>query len=175
MIETPAIYIGLGSNLGDRLRFLRKGLRALRQLPNTRLQACSPVYVTAPVGVEDQPDFYNAVCGLHCSLPPRELMQALLGIEQYLGRRRQGPTGGPRTLDLDLLLYGQMILQTDNTEVPHPRLHERAFVLYPLWDIAPGLEIPGKGAVNELLARCRDQAVKRLADTLSIPSSAAQV
>jgi len=174
MIETPAIYIGLGSNLGDRLRSLRNGLHALRKLPNIRLQACSPVYVTAPIGFEDQPDFYNAVCGLHCSLPPMDLMQALLEIEQDLGRRRQGPAGGPRTLDLDLLLYGQMTLQTDNTVVPHPRLHERAFVLYPLRDIAPGLEIPGKGAVNELLARCRDQKVERLADTLSIPSSVAQ-
>lgn len=155
-------YVGLGSNLADPEQQVRAGMTALTHLPDTRLVQCSSLYRTAPVGLTDQADFVNAVCAIDTSLPAPSLMQQLLAIEQTHGRVR-GPTiGGPRTLDLDLLLYGDAQLQTPLVTVPHPRLHERAFVLYPLLEIEPTLCIPGKGAVSDLLLHCVTQAVRRL-------------
>jgi len=107
--------------------------------------------------------FINAVCELETELPPRDLMQALLDIERAHGRVRDRP-GGPRTLDLDLLWYDGQVLQEPALTLPHPRLHERAFVLYPLYELAPGLEIPGQGRVEDLLPACASQVVERLAE-----------
>jgi len=114
------------------------------------------------MGPQDQPDFVNAVAALSTSLAPQGLLQELLAIEVRHGRRRDGTHWGPRTLDLDLLLYGDTVLDTPGLILPHPGLHERAFVLYPLADIAPGLSVPGLGGVQDLLSRCRDARIRRL-------------
>lgn len=156
------VFVALGSNLDDPVAQVESGARALGQLPDTRVVRCSSLYRTAPVGVTDQPDFINAVCELDSSLSPAGLMDALLAIERAHGRIRAQP-GGPRTLDLDLLLYGGASLHMPTLDVPHPRLHERAFVLYPLHEIAPELVIPGRGPVAALLDDCRGQAIERLA------------
>lgn len=157
-------YIGLGSNLDDPVAQVRAGIAALAQLGHTRVETCSSFYRTAPVGLREQPDFINAVCRIRTGQAPAELMRNLLEIERMHGRSRHGDKGGPRTLDLDLLLYGDRAIQTPELTVPHPRLHERAFVLYPLHEIAPDLVIPGRGAVRELLAACAGQRVERLKD-----------
>jgi len=155
-------FVALGSNLNDPAAQVRAGAQQLAGLPGTRCRGCSSLYRTAPVGYAAQPDFINAVCELETELGARELMWALLAIEQAQGRRRDIP-GGPRTLDLDLLLYGELVCDEPGLTLPHPRLHERAFVLYPLQEIAPGLVIPGRGPVEDLLPGCRGQAIERLA------------
>lgn len=164
--DTPArAFVGLGSNLADPVSQVHAGAAALARLPDTRCEACSSLYRTAPVGVTAQPDFVNAVCALTTSLPPEELMRALLDIERAHGRdRARVVAGGPRTLDLDLLLYENRRVHTDLLTLPHPRLHERAFVLYPLAEIAPDLEIPGRGTVASLLPGVGGQLIERLAD-----------
>ncbi len=144
---------------------VRAGAPALDKLPGTRLVCCSSLYRTAPVGVTDQPDFINAVCEVESSLSAGVFMRALLDIERAHGRQRDIP-GGPRTLDLDLLLYGDQVCHEPGLTLPHPRLHERAFVLYPLSEIAPGLSIPGRGPVETLLAACAGQAIERLAERI---------
>lgn len=155
-------YVALGSNLNDPAAQLRSGARALGKLPGTRLVRGSSLYRSAPVGLADQPDFINAVCEIDTSLTAQDLMQALLETETANGRVRDVP-GGPRTLDLDLLLYGETVCHEAGLTLPHPRLHERAFVLYPLVDIAPGLSIPGRGRAEVLLAGCAGQTIERLA------------
>lgn len=157
-------YVGLGSNLADPPAQLRAAVAALGRLPQTQVAACSSFYRSAPVGLADQPDFINAACRLHTALAPEALLEALLAIERAHGRVRVGERGGPRTLDLDLLMYGTEIRHTDMLVLPHPRLHERAFVLAPLAEIEPDLVVPGRGSVAALLARCADQRVERLAD-----------
>lgn len=114
------------------------------------------------MGPQGQPDFINAVAALATRLPPQDLLQALLAIEVRHGRRRDGAHWGPRTLDMDLLLYGDTVLDAPGLVLPHPGLHQRAFVLYPLADIAPELSVPGLGSVRALRARCRDAQVQRL-------------
>lgn len=160
-------YVALGSNLNDPASQLRSGARALGKLPGTRLVRGSSLYRSAPVGLADQPDFINAVCEIDTSLIAQDLMQALLKIETANGRVRDVP-GGPRTLDLDLLLYGEMVCHEAGLTLPHPRLHGRAFVLYPLVEIAPGLSIPGRGRVETLLAGCAGQTIERLAAGIDI-------
>lgn len=155
-------YVGLGANLDDPVARVRAGMNALAALPATRLLRCSALYRTAPVGLQAQPDFVNAVCALETALEPRALVHALLDIERQHGRVRVGVKGGPRVLDLDLLLYGEITLAAPEATVPHPRLHERAFVLVPLVEIAPDLVVPGRGPVRELLAACAGQRVERL-------------
>ena len=157
-------YIGLGSNLADPVAQVRAGITALAQLGHTRVETCSSFYRTAPVGLREQPDFINAVCRISTCQKPVELMQNLLEIERMHGRVRHGDKGGPRTLDLDLLLYGDQVVRTAELTVPHPRLHERAFVLYPLHEIEPNLVIPGHGALHNLLAGCAGQRMERLKD-----------
>jgi 2-amino-4-hydroxy-6-hydroxymethyldihydropteridine diphosphokinase len=156
-------FVALGANLENPVAQVRSGARALASLDRTRRQCCSSLYRTAPIGMTDQPAFINAVCELDTELTAPELMAALLDIERAHGRVRDQP-GGPRTLDLDLLWYDGRVLQEPALTLPHPRLHERAFVLYPLYEIAPGLEIPGRGRVEELLTACRGQGVERLAE-----------
>lgn len=151
MSDVVAAYVALGSNLDGPRAQVARGFDALAALPDATLGARSRLYRTPPWGVLDQPDFVNAVVRLDTSLPPRQLLAALLDIEAHAGRVR-GVPNGPRTLDLDLLLYGDVVLDGPDLVIPHPRLHQRAFVLLPLADMAPGLEIPGRGRVADLLA-----------------------
>src|SRR5215467_4705058 len=137
-------YVGLGANLGDAEGSIRQALEELDTLPDTRVAARSPLYRSAPVGYAPQPDFVNAVAEVRTSLKPGELLAALIEIEQRHGRERSFPNA-PRTLDLDLLLYGEELMESERLTLPHPRMHERAFVLKPLLDLAPDLRIPGLG------------------------------
>jgi 2-amino-4-hydroxy-6-hydroxymethyldihydropteridine diphosphokinase len=145
-------YVGLGANLGDRERTLRRALELLRADPGIAVAAVSSFRETDPVGYADQPRFVNAVAALDTELAPRELLERLLSTERSLGRVRQGPRFGPRTIDLDLLLYGDQVLDEPGLRVPHPRLAERRFVLEPLAELDPELDVPGHGRVSALLA-----------------------
>lgn len=148
--------VALGSNLGDRRNHLREALRELRALG--RLRAVSPLFETEPVGLREQPPFLNAVAVLETGLGARALLQALLSIEARRGRVRR-EKDGPRTLDLDLLFYGDEVIRESGLEVPHPRMHERRFVLEPLVAVAPGWRHPVLGlTVQELLVRLDDPA-----------------
>lgn len=139
-------YVGLGANLGDREATIRA---ALAELPG--LVAVSELRETEPVGVVDQPPFLNGAAALDTELSARDLLDALLAIERELGRERR-ERWGPRTIDLDLLLYGEERIDEPGLTVPHPRLHERRFALEPLADLDPELVIPGRGRVGDLLA-----------------------
>jgi 2-amino-4-hydroxy-6-hydroxymethyldihydropteridine diphosphokinase len=147
----PSAWVGLGSNLGDSETVLTQALAALDRLPQTRLERASNAYRTPPWGVTGQPDFLNAVAELSTDLSPHDLLHRLLEIESTLGRVRQDERWGPRVIDLDLLLVDDAAIETPELSLPHPRLHQRAFVLIPLQALAPGLTIPGQGTVAELL------------------------
>jgi 2-amino-4-hydroxy-6-hydroxymethyldihydropteridine diphosphokinase len=150
----PRAYIALGSNLGDREETIRAAVAALAAEPGVEVVAVSTLIETEPVGVVDQPRFLNGVAALDTDLSARELLDLLLDVERRFGRRREGAVPqGPRTLDLDLLLYGDEEIDEPGLRVPHPRLHEREFVLAPLEELAPTLEVPGKGPVQTLRAR----------------------
>lgn len=146
-------YIGLGSNLADPERQVELGLRALARLPQSRLLRRSRAYRSAPWGRIDQPEFVNAVAAIETGLAPRGLLDALLSIERQAGRERDTTRWGPRVLDLDVLLYGDRAFDEPGLHVPHPHLHERAFVLMPLAEVAPDLLVPGRGAVAALLRK----------------------
>jgi 2-amino-4-hydroxy-6-hydroxymethyldihydropteridine diphosphokinase len=152
MAPTSA-FIGLGSNLGDREASLRRALTALAAEPDVELVAVSAFRDTDPVGYADQPRFLNAAAEIETTLSPRELLERLLAIERSLGRTREGPRFGPRTIDLDLLVHGDEVVDEPGLAVPHARLHERRFALEPLAELAPGLVVPGRGSVEELLSR----------------------
>lgn len=158
-------YVALGANLGQPIATLQAALQALSHLPAARLTARSSLYRTAPVGLTQQPDFINAVIQLEiddsAQLSPHTLLANLFAIEAHFGRRRSIPNA-PRTLDLDLLLYGNQQLHTAQLDLPHPRMHQRAFVLAPLLEIAPDCHIPGHGPAVALLANCQDQAITRI-------------
>jgi 2-amino-4-hydroxy-6-hydroxymethyldihydropteridine diphosphokinase len=145
-------YIGLGSNLGDREEYLRRALDLLRAEPDIDVTGVSSVRETDPVGVLDQPRFLNAVARVETGIGPRRLLDRLLAAERALGRRRDGPRFGPRTIDLDLLLYGDEEIDEPGLIVPHPRLAERLFVVEPLHELDPALVIPGQGPVSDLLS-----------------------
>jgi 2-amino-4-hydroxy-6-hydroxymethyldihydropteridine diphosphokinase len=145
-------YIGLGSNLGDSQQHVRDAVEALGRLPGTRVLARSRLYRTPPWGVLDQPPFVNAVAAVETSLEPRPLLDALLRIERDFGRIRDGSRWGPRILDMDLLLHDDNVLSDPDLTLPHPHIGQRAFVLLPLADLAPDLDIPGQGRVADLLA-----------------------
>jgi 2-amino-4-hydroxy-6-hydroxymethyldihydropteridine diphosphokinase len=145
-------YIGLGANLGDRAATLRAALEQLAAEPEIEVVAVSAFRETEPVGIVDQPRFVNAAAALDTALSPRELLAALLAIEGRLGRTRAGPRFGPRTIDLDLLLYGDEKVAEPDLRVPHPRLHERLFALEPLAELDPQLVVPGRGPLPDLIA-----------------------
>jgi 2-amino-4-hydroxy-6-hydroxymethyldihydropteridine diphosphokinase len=155
-------YIGLGSNLGDPQWQVTQALAELAVLPRSRLLARSSLYRSEPLGPPDQPQYINAVAVLETSLSADELLEALQHLEAEHGRQRGGERWGPRTLDLDLLLYGDQCLASARLHVPHPGLCERNFVLYPLAEIAPNLVIPGQGALAALLARCEASGLEKL-------------
>lgn len=145
-------YIGLGANLGEAEAAVRGGLAALAGLPGTTLRAASRLYRTPAWGREDQPDFINAAAALDTTLAPAALLDALLAIERTFGRvRLAGERWGPRSLDLDLLLYGREVVDLPQLQVPHPYLHARAFVLVPLAEIAAEAPVPGHGTVRAAL------------------------
>ena len=147
------VFVGLGSNLGDREATLRRAVEALAAEPGIEVVAVSALRETEPVGYLDQPRFLNGAAELASELPPGELLERLLAVERRFGRVRDGvPAQGPRTLDLDLLLYGDERVDEPGLAVPHPRLHERRFALEPLAELAPGLVVPGLGEVESLLA-----------------------
>ncbi len=145
-------YVGLGANLGDRERTLRAAVDALGAEDGVEVVAVSALRETDPVGVGDQPRFVNGVAEVDTTLTARELLDRLLAVEQRFGRVRVPGEHGPRTVDLDLLLYGDAQLDEPGLTVPHPRLHERRFVLEPLAELAPGLVVPGRGEVESLLS-----------------------
>jgi 2-amino-4-hydroxy-6-hydroxymethyldihydropteridine diphosphokinase len=154
-------FIALGANLGDPVATVNAALVALRGLPQTQFIAASSLYRTAPVGLKHQPDFINAVVELSAVSSAPDLLQSLFAIEERFGRQRS-VRNAPRTLDLDLLLYGDAVSDDPQLTLPHPRLHERAFVLAPLAEIAPQLSIQGRGRVSDLLVLCADQQIEKL-------------
>jgi 2-amino-4-hydroxy-6-hydroxymethyldihydropteridine diphosphokinase len=145
-------YVGLGANLGHRERTLRGAVDALGEEDGIEVVAVSTLRETDPVGVGRQPRYLNGIAELETSLPPRSVLERLLAIERRFGRVRVPGEHGPRTLDLDLLLYGDEQIDEPGLAVPHPRLHERRFVLEPLAELAPGLVVPGQGDVKSLLS-----------------------
>ena len=145
-------YVGLGANLGDRERTLREAVDALGAEEGIEVAAVSTLRETDPVGVGEQPRFLNGVAALETSLGARELLDRLFAVEQRFGRVRFPGEHGPRTLDLDLLLYGDETIDEPGLALPHPRMHERRFVLEPLAELAPGLVVSGRGTVESLLA-----------------------
>ena len=155
-------YVGIGSNLEDPRAQVLLALEELARLPDARITARSSLYRTAPVGHAAQPDFINAVAALDTQVSAAALLRELQAIEARHGRKRGFPNA-PRTLDLDLLLYGDARIDAPGLSVPHPRMHERAFVLAPLVEIAPKVDIPGIGAAADRLAACAGQRVERIA------------
>ena len=162
--EKTRVYIGLGSNLNDPVAQIKTALAALDAIPETCRVQHSSLYRSAPLTLNAtvmQPDYINAVAALDTQLEPMQLLAELQALEQRQGRTRSAERWGARTLDLDLLLYADWQCKSEELTVPHPRLHERSFVLYPLLEIAPDLYVPGQGSVRELAAHCR------IHDTLS--------
>ena len=157
-------YIGLGSNLDNPESQVKTAIEALAGLSQIRLQDHSSLYRSAPMGPQDQPDYVNAVVKLSTGLEPEALLDKLQGIERAQGRVRT-QRWGPRTLDLDILLYGQCVVATERLKIPHPGIAERSFVLYPLAEINGQLEIPGLGRVQSLLEQCPDAGLSRLPAT----------
>lgn len=157
----PRAFVGLGANLGDPAAQLAAAVEALGRVPNTRMVKNSSLYRTAPIGYAAQPDFVNAVAQIETELAPADLLRALQAIEADAGRARTFPNA-PRTLDLDLLLHGDAVRSTPQLTLPHPRLHQRAFVLRPLLEIAPDLAAPGLGPLADWLPATAGQAVERL-------------
>jgi len=166
-------YLGLGSNLGDRCQHLVEAVRRLHGGPGIQVMAVSAVYESSPVGVAAQPDFLNLVVQVATSHPPHELLDRCLRIEAALGRVRR-ERWGPRTIDIDVLLYGDVSIADENLTVPHPRMAERSFVLTPLAEIAPGLKLADE-TVGVLATRLGSAGLRRLgpldwAETLAKPS-----
>ncbi|MEJ2602506.1 MAG: 2-amino-4-hydroxy-6-hydroxymethyldihydropteridine diphosphokinase [Gammaproteobacteria bacterium] len=156
-------YVGIGSNLDDPRRQVLGAFDDLARLPDVRLVARSPLYRSRPMGRADQPDFVNAVAGLLTRLAPGDLLTRLQAIEESHGRRRsEGERWGPRTLDLDLLVYGDVVVQEPGLGVPHPGIGERNFVLLPLASVAPDLVVPGLGRVATLAGRLGDEGIERI-------------
>ena len=155
-------YVALGANLGDPLKTLKMAIRATEGVPGIQLKRCSSFYRTAPID-SSGPDYVNAVIEIETQLQAEALLKTLLDIENDYGRvRPAGIHNAPRTLDLDLLLYGEKTQQTAYLTLPHPRMHERAFVLVPLTEIAPQVSIPGLGLAKDFLPHVADQAIEKV-------------
>jgi 2-amino-4-hydroxy-6-hydroxymethyldihydropteridine diphosphokinase len=153
-------WIGLGGNLGDTGALIRQALLQLDAASEITVRRRSGLYRSAPWGIENQPDFINAVAELETGLQPHQLLEILLQLESELGRQRIGRRWGPRCIDLDLLTYDVLTLHTDSLELPHPRMHLRAFVLVPLLELEPGFDIPGVGKAVDCLAAIDENEVK---------------
>lgn len=161
MTPDTRAFIAFGANLGDAMGAYADAVAAVDALPCTRVHAQSSLYRSAPIGVDGHPDYINAVMEVRTTLAPLQLLDALLAIEQSHGRTRDGVVS-PRTMDLDLLIFGAERIDSDRLKVPHPRMHERAFVLLPLSELDCELEIPEKGRVGRLLETVADQVIARL-------------
>jgi 2-amino-4-hydroxy-6-hydroxymethyldihydropteridine diphosphokinase len=148
----PLVYIGLGSNLGDREATIHRALELLGADDDIEVTAVSSLVETDPLGYENQPRFLNGAAALRTELPAGELLERMFAVERELGRTRTGPRFGPRTIDLDLLLYGQESIDEPGLRIPHPRLAERRFVLEPLAELDRDLRVPGRGSVRAVLA-----------------------
>jgi 2-amino-4-hydroxy-6-hydroxymethyldihydropteridine diphosphokinase len=155
-------YVGLGSNLQDPRRQVERAFEELDALPHTRLVKRSSLYRSAPIGHAEQPVFVNAVAQLETALPAERLLMELQEIERRHGRERSF-ANAPRTLDLDILVYGNLRTAGERLTLPHPRMHERAFVLKPLYEVAPHASIPGVGTVKDCLEKTRNQEAERIA------------
>ena len=166
------IYIGLGSNLNEPTEQVRSAVRELGQLSHVRLRASSGLYRSPPMGGLDQPDYINAAVQVETELEPEQLLRELQEIERQHGREEKHEHWAPRTLDLDLLLWGQERCDNQTLTLPHPGLHERAFVLAPLCELDADLEVPGQGAVSQLLQQCKYARVDRVGACMSLPASA---
>ena len=158
------VWIGLGSNMGQAADQVEQAIAALTDAPGLELTARSSLYRTAPVGNVDQPDFINAVVRASCRIGCYVLLEVLQKIEKRFGRTRDGERFGPRSLDLDLLMYADQTVSSPQLELPHPRMHERLFVLEPLTDIEGDITVPGRGRLSVLRQACLDQRVQRLGD-----------
>ena len=158
------VWIGLGSNMGQAADQVEQAIAALTDAPGLELTARSSLYRTAPVGNVDQPDFINAVVRASCRIGCYVLLEALQEIENRFGRTRDGERFGPRSLDLDLLMYADQTVSSPQLELPHPRMHERLFVLEPLTEIEGDITVPGRGRLSVLRQACLDQRVQRLGD-----------
>jgi 2-amino-4-hydroxy-6-hydroxymethyldihydropteridine diphosphokinase len=155
-------YIGLGSNLAEPVAQIKSAHAAIAAIPGVKELAFSGLYHSLPMGPQNQPDYVNAVMCVSTGLLPMDLLRSLQAIENDQGRVRKGERWGARTLDLDVLLYGDQIIDLPDLTVPHPGLAERSFVLYPLVEIAPHLFVPGKGAIADLISQCPLSGLKRL-------------
>lgn len=161
------VYIGLGSNLAEPREQLRAAVKALADLPASRLVALSSLYISDPLGPPDQPRYNNAVAVLETTQAPLELLDALQAIEQAQGRERKTDRWGPRTLDLDILLYGDRLIDEPRLTVPHYHLHARPFVLYPLAEVAPEtLQLADGRHLDDLLAACPFEGLERVGEML---------
>lgn len=163
MTAAITVYIGIGSNLDNPRQQVAAAVAALEQLPHSQLVAVSPWYRSASLGPGDQPDYINGVARIATTLPPESLLTALQDIENRQGRRRD-IRWGPRTLDLDILLYGDDTLASPRLTVPHPQLKQRNFVLVPLHDLAPALQLPDGTILAELLANTPAAGIVRVCD-----------
>lgn len=155
------VCVALGANIGEPVRQIEAGIVALAALPGTRLVARSSLYRSAPAGYADQPDFINAVAVIETALAPQALLEALMAIERTHGRVRDFPNA-PRTLDLDIVLYGDSIVQEPGLTIPHARMLERAFVMVPLAEVAPDMQVPGHGRVGDLAGHVDAASVVQL-------------
>lgn len=156
--DGQSAYVGIGSNLADPLKQVQSAMRAVGHLSASGVAYCSSLYRSAPLGPEDQPDYINAVVQIASTLSARELLAALQKIEADYGRIRNGERWGPRILDLDLLVFGSQVIDQEGLVVPHPRIRERNFVLLPLIELAPDLEVPGQGKVAVLVEQLASAA-----------------
>jgi 2-amino-4-hydroxy-6-hydroxymethyldihydropteridine diphosphokinase len=159
---TIRVYIGIGSNLNDPVAQVLEAVEELEMIPDTILAERSTLYRAKPMGPEDQPDYVNAVVAMDTLLSADELHKALISIEDLQGRTRDNEKWGPRIIDLDLLLYGQQVIDTATLTVPHPGMHERDFVIIPLEEVAGNLKIPGRGHLYSLINKCKSHSLKKL-------------
>jgi len=156
------VYIGIGSNLNDPKRQVEAAIASLSKIPNSDMGCISSLYHTTPLGVKDQPGFINAVAQMDTILEPHLLLSHLQKIEREQGRMRDGTHWGPRIIDLDILLYGNECVSTDDLKIPHPELTNREFVLYPLAEIAPDLALPDGIEIAALRASCPPRGIERI-------------
>lgn len=147
-------YIGIGSNQQDPVKQAQQAIQAIASHPDIELTKCSALYCSAPMGPQDQPDYINAVVAIETVLNAESLLDALQSIEQNQGRVRKDNRWGPRTLDLDILLYDNQVINTERLTIPHYGMHEREFVLYPLFEIAPNLTLPNSTHLSHLIKLC---------------------
>ncbi len=161
-MHKETVFIGLGSNLGESQAQLLSALLAIQEIPQTKLEKVSSFYASSPMGPKDQPDYINAVAQLSTSQAPQTLLEGLQAIENQHGRVRKGERWGPRTLDLDILLYGRQTIKTQTLVIPHYGMAEREFVLVPLFEIAPEMVMPDGKPLSRWVARCSLDGLRRL-------------